>query len=293
MKNSHPWRRLLIAACVLVMAAPGCTRRSESGAFVARVNNQYLTPEKVAEDLDTRAGATEPKVRDFVTEWINSALLYEEAKSRGLDRSADVNEILEEMRRQLAVNQLLEKEVYTDQSVEVSDEEIKGYYDQHKGDYLLAEDVANIRFVRFTNRDAAASFRGQLLKGKPWSEVLQGLSVDSAFATALVERVDSLYVKRSTFPSSELWRTVTQLRINEFSPVIKDEMGYYVAALLGLQLAGEIAELPVVASDTHDRVLVEKRQKALSQFLERLKNKYAVQVNLAALETDDTAKLKR
>lgn len=283
----------MIASCALVMAAPGCTRRSESGAFVARVNNQYLTPEKVAEGLDTTARATEPKVRDFVTEWVNSALLYEEAKSRGLDRSAEVNETLDEMRRQLAVNQLLEKEIYTDQSVEVSEEEIKAYYDQHKGDYLLSEDVAKIRFVRFTSRDAAASFRGQLLKGKPWSEVLQSLSADSAFATALVERVDSLYVKRSTFPSSEVWRAVTQLRLNEFSAVIKDEAGYYVAALLGLQRAGEIAELPVVASETRDRVLVEKRQKALSQFLERLKKKYAVQVNLTALETAGTAREKR
>jgi len=261
--------------------------------FVARVDNQYLTPEKVKGSLDTASHVTDPQVRDFVTQWVNSALLYEEAKAQGLDRSPQVNETLEEMKKQLAVNRLLEMEVYRDQQLRITDEEVKSYYDQHKDTYLLAEDLAKIRYVLLANRDAAARFRGQVAKGKSWDEILQGLSGDSSFSAAIIERTDSQYVKRSTVRSMELWKAVTQLRVGELPQIVNDEGGYFVISLLQMQRAGEVAELPSVASETRDRVLVEKRQKAFGELLERLKKKYAVQVNLAALESVETIKTKK
>jgi peptidyl-prolyl cis-trans isomerase C len=276
-----------------MVIACSCVRRSERATFVARVNDQYLTPEKVRGSLDTASRVTDPHVRDYVTQWVNSALLYEEAKAQGLDRSAQVNETLEEMKKQLAVNQLLETEIYGDQQFVITDEEVRAYYDQHKDSYLLADDLAKIRYVLFANRDAAARFRGQLVKGRSWDETLQSLSEDSSFSAAIIERTDSQYVKRSTVRSMALWKTVTQLHVGELPQIGNDDAGYFVVSLLQIQRAGEIAEFPSVTSETRDRVLVEKRQKAFDELLERLKKKYAVQVNLAALENADTTKTKK
>jgi peptidyl-prolyl cis-trans isomerase C len=276
-----------------MVSACSCVRKSERVTFIARVNNQYLTPEKVKAGLDTAAHATNPQVRDFVTQWVNSALLYEEAKAQGLDRSAQVNETLEEMKKQLAVNRLIETEVYGDQQPTITDEEVEAYYDQHKDGYLLAEDLAKIRFVLFANRDAASRFRGLLVRGKSWDETMRSLSGDSSFSAAIIERADSQYIKRSTVRSMELWKTVTQSRVSDLPQIVKDDAGYFVVSLLQMQRAGEVAELPSVAAETRDRVLVEKRQRAFSELLERLKKKYAVQVNLAALETVDTMNAKR
>ena len=284
---------LLNISCALLLATSSCARKNQTGTYVARINDQYLTAEKVKGSLDTVAHATEPQVRDFVGRWVNSALLYEEAKAQGLDQSAQVNETLEEMRRELAVDRLLETEVYTNQSLQASDEEIKAYYDQHKGDYLLAEDVVKIRYGLFANRDAAARLRSQLVKGKVWEEVFRNLSEDSSFTSAVIGRVDSEYIKRSTSPSTELWKVVAQLRVDELSAVTKDDIGYYVASLLAMRREGEIAELPSVVAEIRDRVLIEKRQRTLSQLLERLKKKYTVQVNLAALEGTDTTRGKK
>lgn len=276
-----------------MVIASSCVRKSEGVTFVARVNNQYLTPEKVKGSLDTAAHVTDPQVRDFVTQWVNSALLYEEAKAQGLDRSAQVNETLEEVKKQLAVNRLLETEVYGDHQPTITDEEVRTYYDQHKDAYLLAEDLAKIRFVLFANWDAASRFRGQLVRGKRWDQILQSLSQDSSFSVAIIERGDSQYVKRSTVRSMELWKAVTQLRVGELPQIVKDGAGYFVVSLLQVQRAGEVAEISTIASETRDRVLVGKRQKAFSELLERLKKKYSVQLNLSALESVDTIKARK
>jgi peptidyl-prolyl cis-trans isomerase C len=291
-RNSGLRRELLAFSCMLMVIASSCVRKSEEVAFVARVNHQYLTPEKVRASLDTTAHATDPQVRDFVTQWVNSALLYEEAKAQGLDRSAQVNETLEEMKKQLAVNRLLETELYANHQPSITDEEVRTYYDRHKDAYLLGEDLAKIRFVLFANRDAASRFRGQLMRGKSWDQTLQSLERDSSVRRSIVERADSQYVKRSTVRSMELWKAVTQLPVGELPQIVKDDAGYFVVSLLQMQRAGDVAELPSVASETRDRVLIEKRQKAFSEFLERLRKKYSVQLNLSALEGVDGVKAK-
>jgi peptidyl-prolyl cis-trans isomerase C len=283
------FRRLaVVLICALAPVLPSCVRKSETSTFVARVNNEYLTPEKVKGSLDSTGGTTDPQVREFVTQWVNSALLYEEAKAQGLDRSVQVNETLEEMRRQLAVNRLLETEVYKDQGFKITDEDVKAYYDQHKDAYLLTEPLAKIRFVVFADKDVALRFRGQLAKGKTWDESLQSLSGDSSIAGTILGRVDSEYVKQSATESAEFWEAVKQLHAGDFSQVANGAVGYFVANLLEMQRAGEIADFPSVATESRERVLIDKRRNALSGFLERLKKKYAVQVNLPALESVDT-----
>jgi peptidyl-prolyl cis-trans isomerase C len=272
--------------------ACSCFRKSEKVTFVARVNNQYLTPERVTGSFSAVFRGSDAQTRDFVTQWVNSALLYEEAKAQGLDRSTQVNETLEEMKKQLAVNQLLETEVYGNERAAITDDEVEVYYHQHQDLYLLAEDLAKVRFVLFANRDAASRLRSVLAKGKSWDEALQSLSGDSLFSAAMIERADSQYIRRSTVGSMELWRTVTQLRVGDLPQIVKDNAGYYVVGLSQIQRTGEVAELPSVVGETRDRVLVEKRQRALQELLERLKKKYSVQLNLSALESVDTLKAK-
>jgi hypothetical protein len=68
--------RVVVALiCTLAAVLSSCVRKSETSTFVARVNNEYLTPEKVKGSLDSAGGATDPQVREFVTQWVNSALL--------------------------------------------------------------------------------------------------------------------------------------------------------------------------------------------------------------------------
>jgi peptidyl-prolyl cis-trans isomerase C len=280
--------RVAVVTCALAAVVSSCVRKRETSAFVARVDNEYLTPEKVKGSLDSAGGATDPQVREFVTQWVNSTLLYEEAKAQGLDRSAQVNETLEEMKRQLAVNRLLETEVYGDQQSRITDEELRAYYDQHRDAYLLTEPLAKIRFVVFADKDAALRFRSQVVRGKSWDESLQNLSADSLVAGTIIGHVDSEYVKQSATESAEFWEAVKQLHVRDFSQVTRGQAGYFVVNLLEMQRAGEIAAFPSVAAEVRDRVLIEKRQNALGELVERLKKKYVVQVNLPALESVDT-----
>ena len=293
MKIAHPGASVLTISILLATATSSCIRKSQTGAFVARVNNEYLTPQKVKESVDTSTTIGGPQVRDLVTQWVNSALLYEEAKSRGFDRSSEVNQTVEDIKRRLVIDRLIEAEVYSDQSLQPTEREVNEYYNQHKPEYLLTEGVARIQYVVFSNRDAAAAFRSQVVKGNPWRDVLQNFTQDSSLTATLIERADSFYVRQSAPSSKDLWKIATPLRVGETSPNVKGDLGYYIVSSLGMQSKGDIAELPLVAVEIQDRVLMEKRQKALEQLLERLRKKHTVQINLLALESTDTSESRK
>jgi len=84
-----------------------CTRQPERTQEVARVDDQTLTSDMVHQQLDTSGGISEMQVRMFARQWVNSELLYQEAKRQGLDRSEGVLRNLENARRELAINALL------------------------------------------------------------------------------------------------------------------------------------------------------------------------------------------
>lgn len=294
--SSSVWQsagKVIGISLLVILVLSGCGRGRQPAAFVARVNNEYLTQDEMRETLDTVALGAGPQVRDFVARWVNATLLYEEAKREGLERDPEVNRTLEEMKRRLAIDRLLEKKVYTDELREIGDEEIKTYYEKHKGDYLLTENVAKIQYVLFSNREAATSFRNQVVKSQKWFEVLADFVQNSSLASSIISRVDSLYIKGSTAAAKELWKTAAQLSAGEISPVTKAEEGYYVLRSLGVQQKGDIAELSFVEPEIRDRVLVEKHQKALERFLDRLRKKYAVELNLDVLGTADTTQTQR
>jgi hypothetical protein len=287
----------LALSLTLLLILPSCVRKKDTGVFVARVNNEYLTPEKMKGTMDSAAFASGPRVREFVTNWINASLLYEEAKVRGLDRSPEVNETLAEMRRQMAVNRLIEGELYGNESLQSTDDEIRAFYDQHRAEFQLTENVAKVRCALFSNRETANVFRSQLAKGKSWADVLQNLAQDSMLASSLIMRADSAYIRQSQAPQwlspsggRDLWRAASQLQVGESTPIVKVDPGYCILTLLRMQSEGEIAELPMVELEIRDRLVIEKRQKALDRFLESLRKKYAVQVNLAAIEGTDSTK---
>src|ERR1039458_10839602 len=101
---------------------------------------------------------SEMQVRMFARQCVNSELLYQEAKRQGLDRSEGVLRNLENARRELAINALLEKDVFTDTQQSISKEEIAVYFKDHGEEFALHDDIVEISLAVFSEREPAAAF---------------------------------------------------------------------------------------------------------------------------------------
>jgi hypothetical protein len=235
----------------------------------------------IRQRIDTSA-AIEPQVREFAQNWVDNELLYQEATNRGYENVPAVTEPLQEIKQRLAVNVFLQKEVYEKVVLKVSQEEEQQYYDTHKQEFLLTEDRVKLSYLVFDNRDTAANFRTEVLRGTPWNEALTRLTRNRE-SRVVLESAESQFFSQSTIAPAELWKVIQTMNINEVSFPVRTAVGFYILYLQGKQIKGEIAALESVRNEIQQRMIREKRQRGIDSLLTDLRKKNAVQMNLSTI----------
>ena len=263
----------------------GCTQQRTRDSYVARVNDSYLTIEEFHKHTDTTSTSS-PQAQGYVSRWISQELLFQEARRRGLDRSADIKTKIDEIEKQLIVSLLLDKEIYDEELVSFSTEELHEYYDNHTEEFLLQHDVAKIHYLLFQDRKSAKAFRLKLWHRTPWYKAADNAEMGSEELSASLERADSVYVSEHEVVPASVWRTVVKTRVGRISSVLKTEQGYFVFQLLAFRKRGAPSELPYTLPEIRERLVVEKRRKLLDSLLNELRQRNAVEVNLDQTSQD-------
>jgi hypothetical protein len=262
-------------ASIFFMAS--CSEESKQSREVAKVDGQVLTVDMIHRQLDTSRGISEAQVRMFAGRWVNTELLYQEARQQGLDNSDQVLQSLEEAKKQLAINALLEKEVFTDDASAIPYDAVIRYFRVHKTEFGLTSDIVWISFAVFTDRSPAEAFRSSVLKEKGWQKSLAEIKDFPSFIT----KSDSLFYNSSSLYPPELWKVALALGTNEVSFPVKTSAGYFVILSLGNFSKGGEPPLQYVEDNIRNRLLMEQRQQRYAEYLESLRQRHTVQVNLA------------
>jgi tetratricopeptide (TPR) repeat protein len=111
----------------------------KGGAVIARIGDREITRseledevEKLPPSVQSQFKAKEGKLK-FLQGYIGSELLYHTALRRGLDKDKEVEEGILQVTKQMMINKLLTQEI--PQDVQISENEIKLYYDAHKEEF--------------------------------------------------------------------------------------------------------------------------------------------------------------
>lgn len=260
---------------VLVGAVPGCTRQSERDVSVARVGRSYLTQREISQAIGPE-GDIAAKRQDFINSWITTELLYQEAVQRGLEENDAVRRRIENSRKRIVIDALLEEAVYDEDTSGVSESDIGEMYKEKGEAFQLREDVVQVSFARFTERDAANAFRSRLLRGAGWESAVAAVRADSATGPELLQVSTREYFSKSTLYPEEVWKLARALGREEVSFVVRTAVGYYVVITHGLKRQGEIPDLDYVRDEIRDRILIRKRQERYDRLLTDLRAKFPV-----------------
>ncbi|MCX7984613.1 MAG: peptidyl-prolyl cis-trans isomerase [Bacteroidetes bacterium] len=259
----------LIAAVLIVV---GCSKEQPAHTPVARLDNETLTLESIRADLDTTKELSQFQIQQYVQRWLRDEILYQEAIAQGLDKSEDVERRVAEVRRQLVINELLKKEVYSIQPGDIPFITVQEYYEKNKKDFLLQHDVVLLSYVLFKNRDVATEFRNTVVKGTPWNVALQQLS------TTPDVRIDSMYFSQATLIPPELWRVATTIKEREVSFPISTTDGFYILCVWKYSKQGQQADLPYVENKIRARLVIEQRKMVYDSLVTALRKKHTIHI---------------
>lgn len=263
-----------------------CTRQPERVQEIARVDDQALTSDMIHQQLDTSGGISEMQVRMFTRQWVNSELLYQEAKRQGLDRSEAVLRNLENARRELAINALIEKDIFNDTPQSISKEEIAAYFKNHVDEFALHDDIVEISLAVFSEREPAAAFRAAALQGKGWEAALAEAQNVKNGQSSLITKTDSAFYNQSTLFPAKLWKVSSALGPGEVSFPVKTSAGYFVILLVGSYQRGAPPPVEYVEDAIRGRLMMQHRQEHFTEYLETMRKKHIVQIHLTGVPAD-------
>ncbi len=138
---------LLVLPAVLFACRP--SGNTGSGDVLVRVYDKYLYVSEL-DGLVPRGTSVHDSltmVRRFIQNWVDRELILKKAEENLPDEYKDFSSQLEEYQNSLVIFEYEKMLVRQDLDTNISFEAVTEYYDQHKNNFLLKDDILNMQYL--------------------------------------------------------------------------------------------------------------------------------------------------
>ncbi|MBP9733074.1 MAG: peptidylprolyl isomerase [Candidatus Omnitrophica bacterium] len=287
MKYTHKSPFALASFAVFISAASiflvtGCAKKEAQGKILASYDGGSVSETEFLKAVRSmpehiRTVAQEKK-SEFLDSFITERLLLQEAEAKGIQHLTDVQDIIRQSRNRVLVTKLIEQEV--DQKLEITDAEIKTYYDNHTDEFVVPYRL-RASHILVRDRAEAESVISRIKAGELFEELAKKYSMDPTAAKG----GDLGYVRKGQL-IPEVEEALFGLKVGDMSDVVPSKFGFHILKVTG-EAKPQTKELRLVEKDIRDRLTLEKRSQAFTGLIDRLKKKAGIKMNTEELEKLD------
>ncbi len=173
---------------------------TKSGEVVARIGKRDITqaeidkalaavPEWMRKQMEQRSQRLE-----FIRNYVATEVLYEKAKRLGIDKRAEIREALENTKKQLVVQNYVDKEI--EKKLKVDPQDIENYYKANRDKYTEPAKI-KLRYVEF-NEDLEKEEALKELKEAKGTEVKGWINYSQSYISGIgeaKEAIEGLFLK--------------------------------------------------------------------------------------------------
>jgi peptidyl-prolyl cis-trans isomerase SurA len=268
------------------------------------INNDILIQRARKLGLEATDGEVEDKFTEF-----KSPYTEDEFQRTLKDRGVTTNDLKDDIRKQLTVQKLLNREV--EAKISITDQDISAFYNQNRAQFNVAEAQYRVAQILVTphkdpqlhnrkNDDAttdvearrkSAALLQQLANGADFTQLAMDYSEDPSTASS---GGDLGYVPESSLNQSDpaLKRVVVGLKVGEVSPIIQLKDGYHILKLMAKEAPGqrEISD-PQVQQSIRDTLRNRKEQLLRAAYMAEARDGAKVTNYLAQQVTESNGKV--
>jgi len=259
-------------ASLLWLISCGQVSENPDDPVVAQVGEEKLTASQLKAIVDARKAMVGPTSAKDVTpdlvmdEWINSTLIAQEGKKRGLDQDEEIQRLLDDYLKGLLVQKMWEVEI-EEKVNSVTEEEIQAFYEAVKdSEYKSLYPKVRMSLLTVKGLAEALDLAKRARAGEDFSELVAKYSIRKDLGLD----GDMGYHRQEELP--EKLRVAFGMQVGEVSDPIKFEIGYSIIKVTGQVEAGEYIPLTdKEKAQLYDRALQEKRVQYANEFINELK----------------------
>ena len=262
----------------------GCQRSGEKGLGekeLVRINDVSLSLEEFQQMLEKQPLEGKMKLlsekgtRDFLENYVVSReVLYQEAKKKGLDKKKDLLVKIEDARRAILIEALLEDVLRG--RAEVSEEEIQRYYKENS-DFFVEPQEVKIRHIVVNSEPALKEVVSKLSEGESFEKLASTHNIGKFKDNA----GDLGYIRRGQLasPFAQFEEAAFSLRKRgEISEVVSTPYGYHILRLEDLR-GTTLRPLNQVKEKIRFFLEPKKKQEAYLAYVKEAKSKAKILIN--------------
>jgi len=279
----HPQRASQVAVFYALVAASivlfGCGDGKQESPAIATVGKDKLTADELIAEIpqEMKGLIGKEQIQEYVQRWINSELLLQEARRRGLDRKVELQWALRKMERELLVSKLLEQEL--DKRRLVTEEDIRTYYEQNQSDFTRESAEVRLYHILTPTLEQAKEIMRRLRGG----EKFEAIAEEETAADSGNRPWDLGYVSPDEL-ISQASKKVFRARKGAVIPPIHSEFGYHIFKVVDKQPKGSVKTLDEVREEITIKLTAQKRQQRFHQLLARLRNQTEITTDYQVLD---------
>ncbi|QLE00175.1 peptidyl-prolyl cis-trans isomerase [Galbibacter sp. BG1] len=240
---------------------------------VARVGENYLLKSDLKKNINSDKISQEDSLivtNNFIQSWAQQQLLLEKAKLNLSDeKQVQFEDLVKQYRADLYINAY--KEGLVDKSMDtlVTQQELKDFYEQHKVNFKLNEDLVRLRYINLANDFSETDKVKEAFRR--YNEKDQEFLRTSALKFKAYSFNDSIWIKSSSviqkIPGITLDNKDDYLKKSHFFE-LSDSLGVYLVAVNEVLNRTEIAPLKYV-EPTVKKIILNKRKLEFIKNLEK------------------------
>jgi peptidyl-prolyl cis-trans isomerase C len=272
-----------ILVIAVLCALISCAKKEEQkGPYLAKVGSVKITLSDLERDIKNLPEFAQklfegPGGKEkFLDEMIKKELLYQEATKRGIDKDPEYLQKLEEFKKLTLIGKLLEKEIET--KAKVTDQDVKDYYDKHKGELSAVSQIRASHILVKTEADAKKILE-RVKKGEDFGAIAKKSSIDPGSA----QNGGDLGYFSSGQMVPEFEAAAAKLKEGEVSSEpVKTKFGYHIIKVTDKK-KGNPVEFEKIKNVLYQRISAERQKEFFDTYIENLKKTFKVEMNTEAV----------
>ena len=251
---------------IVVLLLSSCSNfETNDKVLLARLGDSYLYEHQVKSMINSNLSVVDSSIfiQQYINNWAKEELLLKKAALNINQDQLEIDKRLESYRRSLLIHAYEQKLIEQSLDTIVLKDQLQLYYRQHVDDYLLADKIIKVIFVK------TSIIAPKLDSLKSWLFDNDTLYIDA------IETYCHQYAKRFYYNPNEwlIWSDFQQIFSNELdisslsmknnTMILKDTLDIYFIRLINLRDQGEIAPLEYVKEEIKSILLNQRKLKTV------------------------------
>jgi len=228
-----------------------CTDNPEKINYIARVDDTYLTEQKLLEMLPEDKTLSSDKtelVKSLISNWTKKQILFQKAQKYHFDEDPILKNRAEDYFKELVIDAYLKYKFQS--NVHITEQEIRDYYFKNKKSFIRTSEEAKIAHVVVNDYETARSIKATLLSYD--ANKKSRLFSQYDFETKIVRKGQSV---------NELDKTIFETRPRHILGPIASDYGYHVIEVLARYSQGSVRPIKEVRDEIFQHLTQMKIQR--------------------------------